>query len=587
MDSLFTNTPLSKDDFVNCNWEEVVENSGQKTCHSYSPVFWNKSQEAEKAGNTKIQIALAILSGITAPALKSESPEQPFHYMEVINNLSEEYLTVLEEWVSDLSDYELKARIADILWIRNKHKYKMAQTAIDSYLESAKLLEPPEHWRLSVKRIERAIRLAYHSNQKAHKQKVVAHVESVLSKYDGEDPLFLSAKLMELLLEFKEGNPSKYAPIAEKAAHRSEAESNWDKARNYWELAIVWHRKNRNPEQERLVSLYYAETYVKEAEDKIKQTPPSYLAASHFLIKAIEALTNMGGNQRRIEEIHQTLLDYQQKSTLEMQFFYSEKIDSSSIAGQFIDKIKGKKLDEALLTLAFLFNSTPVSEIKKRTQEGIDSSIFRDIFPNIYVNEMGKIVGHNPSFEDEMYRTAIVYQQAQAQAIIEPARYQINLEHYVQISDFYSIVVNNPFVPRGREEIYARGLYAGLTGDFLVAAHLLIPQIEHSLRCLVKNRGKITSWLDKGIQDEHIMSVLFEQHEAELKEILGEDIAFELIGLLNRKGFGSNLRNLMAHGLISSNGFYTAPIIYLWWLTLRLCFLPLIPQINSTQTNEP
>ncbi len=586
MDSLFTNTRLSKDDFVNCNWEEVVENSGEKTCHSYSRVFRNKSQEAEKAGNTQIQSALAILSGITFPALKSESTEQPFHYMEFINNLSEEYLTVLEEWVSDLSDYELKARVADILWIRNKRKYKMAQTAIDSYLESAKLLEHPEHWRLSVKRIERAIRLAYHSNQKAHKQKVVAHIESVLSKYDGEDPLFLSAKLMELLQEFKEGEPSKYAPMAEKAARRSEAESNWDKARNYWELAIGWHRKNKNPEQERLASLSSAETYVKEAEDKIKQTPPSYLAASRFLIQAIEALTNIGGHQIRIEEIHQTLLDYQQKSILEMQRF-SVKLDMSGIPGQVMDKIKGKKLNEALSTLAFLFRSTSVSEIKKRTQELIDSSIFRDLVTSIYVNEMGKIVGHNPSFEDEMYRISSWHQYVQAEAIIEPARYQINLEHYVKISDFYSIVVNNPFVPRGREEIYARGLYAGLTGDFLVAAHLLIPQIEHSLRCLVKNRGKITSWLDKGIQDEYIMSVLFDKHEAELKEILGEDIAFELIGLLNRKGFGSNLRNLMAHGLMSSNDFYTAPVIYLWWLTLRLCFLPLIPQINSTQTNEP
>jgi hypothetical protein len=586
MDSLFTNTPLSKDDFVNCNWEEVVENSGEKTCRSYSRVFRNKSQEAEQAGNTKIQIALAILSGITFPALKSESPEQPFHYMEVIDNISEEYLTVLEEWVSDLSDYELKARVADILWIRNKRKYKMAQTAIDSYLESAKLLEHPERWPLSVDRIERAIRLASHSNQKAYIQKVVAHIESVLTKYNGEDPLFLSAKLMKLLQDFKEGEPSKYAPIAEKAARRSEAESNWHKARYYWEVAIVWHRKNKNPEQERLASLSYAETYVKEAEDKIKQTPPSYLDASRFLIQAIQALTNIGGNQRRIEEIHQTLLDYQQKSTLEMQRF-SVKLDMSGIHGQIMDKIKGKKLNEALSTLAFLFNPTPVSEIKERTQEVIDSSIFKDCVTSIYVNDTGKIVGHNPSFEDEMYRTAVRFQYVQAEAIIEPARYQINLEHYVKISDFYSIVVNNPFVPRGREEIYARGLYAGLTGDFLVAAHLLIPQIEHSLRCLVKNRGKITSWLDKGIQDEYIMSVLFDKHEAELKEILGEDIAFDLIGLLNRKGFGSNLRNLMAHGLMNSNDFYTAPIIYLWWLTLRLCFLPLIPQINSTQTNEP
>ncbi|MHC5612357.1 MAG: DUF4209 domain-containing protein [Nostoc sp.] len=584
MDSSFPNIPLSKDNFINCNWEEVVNNSEEKTCNHYSRLFSLKFQEAENQGNTQLQVTLAVLSGITSPTLKSESPEQPFYYMDFINNISDEYLAILKEWVLDISDYEIKARIADVLWIR-KRDYQMAQIAIDSYLEAAKLLDNPERWTLSVERIERAIRLAYQANQKTHKDKVITYIESVLDKYNGEDLSFLSAKLMELLQEFKKGEPSKYAAISEKAARRAETEQNWHKARNYWEIAIGWHGKNQNANQERSASLSYAETYVKEAEDKINQTPPSYLAGSNFLIKAIEALTNIGGNQTRIEQIHKILLDYQQKSTTELQSF-SQQIDVSDIAGQVMQQVKGKELHEALFTLAFLFKSPSVSQIKQQTQEIITRSIFRSIFPPVYINETGKIIGHNPSLEDEMYTTAIRYQQVQVQAIIEPARYQINLEHYVKISDFYEIVTNNPFVPTGREEIYARGLHAGLTGDFLIAAHLLIPQIEHSLRCLVKRRGNITSWLDKGIQDEYIMSVLFDKHEADLQAIFGEDIAFDLIGLLNRKGFGSNLRNLMAHGLISLNGFYTPPVVYLWWLTLHLCYLPIISNSKSTQANE-
>lgn len=38
--------------------------------------------------------------------------------------------------------------------------------------------------------------------------------------------------------------------------------------------------------------------------------------------------------------------------------------------------------------------------------------------------------------------------------------------------------------------------------------------------------------------------------------------------------YGSNLRNNLAHGLMNNNGFYTAPAIYAWWLTLRLCCIP-------------
>lgn len=580
MNSSFPNITLSKDDFINCNWEEVVNHSDEKICNYYGQGFWSKAQEAEQNSDNKLQITLALLSGITSPALNSESTDKPFTYMDFIDKISDEYLVVLQDWVSSISDYELKARVADILWIR-KHDYRMAQIAVDSYLESAKLLEHPENWTSSVDRIERAIRLAYQANQKNHKQKAVAHIESVLNKYNGGDPLFLSAKLMELLQKFKQGNPSKYAPIAEKLARNSEAENNWHKARNYWEIAAVWHRKNQDASQERSASLSYAETYVKEAEARINNTPPSYLAASHFLVKAIEAFKNIGSNQTRIEEIHQKLLNYQHQSTTELQSF-SQQIDVSDIAGQVINQIKGKKLNEALFTLAFMFKPTKVSQIRQQTEKLIEESILRFICPPVIINDMGKVVGINPSLEDEMYRNAIWYQNAQVYSIIEPARYQINLEHYVKASDFYPLVVNNPFVPAGREEIYARGLHAGLTGDFVVTAHLLIPQIEHSLRCLVKRRGAITSWLDKGIQDEYIMSVLFDKQKADLEAIFGEDIAFDLIGLLNRKGFGSNLRNLMAHGLISSNGFYASPTVYLWWLTLHLCCLHIIPENNST-----
>jgi len=40
--------------------------------------------------------------------------------------------------------------------------------------------------------------------------------------------------------------------------------------------------------------------------------------------------------------------------------------------------------------------------------------------------------------------------------------------------------------------------------------------------------------------------------------------------------YGSNLRNLMAHGLLNHDAFYSRPIVYLWWLVLRLCCIPII-----------
>lgn len=597
----FPDIILSKSDFINCCWRDIVENSTKKTCFNYSQSFWKKVKEAEENGDDKLKLVFGVLIAITSPRLKSESKDEPFQSMNCIDNIKQEHLTILKEWVEEISDCELKARIADICWIRNKKEYKLAQIAINSYLESAKLLEDPIEWTFLVDRVERAIRLARSANQKTQADKIISYIEQTLLKYNGEDPFFLSARLMEILQEFKKGDPSVYAPLAEKLASSSKKEHNWHKARIYWEIVIGWYRKSKNSVEEYKASVAYAKTYVKEAKDKIKQVPPNYFLASLDLVHAIEAfrktieylnnINDIDKKQKKIkkiknlaEKLELKLVNYQQKSTQAMQSFSSE-VDMTNSAEKTIDIIKGKTLHEAILTLAVsILRPTPFLTIKEQTEQQTNLRVFQQIFTPIYINEMGKTIGYNPSIEDQTYELAVLYQQADAQGIIEPARYQILLEHHVKASDFIPIVTNNPFVPKGREEIYIRALYSGLIGDFLVAGHLLIPQIENSIRSCVKRQGAITSWLDNKIQDEYIMSALFEKRKSEMEAIFGIDITFHLIALLNRKGFGSNLRNLMAHGLLSYPDFYSLNVVYLWWITLHLCCLPLIVNNREQET---
>jgi hypothetical protein len=95
-----------------------------------------------------------------------------------------------------------------------------------------------------------------------------------------------------------------------------------------------------------------------------------------------------------------------------------------------------------------------------------------------------------------------------------PPRHQINLEHNVTIGELMPIVSNNPLVPQGREYIYAQGLQAGMEGDYVTAAHLLVPQLENSIRYVLNQRGIITSGLTpEGVQEEFNLNRLlsFEQ----------------------------------------------------------------------------
>lgn len=574
-------TPLSKNDFAQSQWENVINECDKKECLRYSDKFFSKSQEAGTVGNTKTQAVFALLAAVTAAAIKPDSTDEFF--ADIFQHLQDEQLEVLADVVPEISDAELRARIADILWVR-KRKFQMAQLAVVSYLESARVLEDPQHWTACVGRIERAVRLARKINH--HFTDAVAYIEAVLDRYNGEDPLWLSAKLMELLQEYRQSEPSKYAALAEKAATRAEAAGDWRRARAYWKIKARWHGQGQNTDDEQAALVCLAETYVKESEAALSQPSIGYTIAFFHLQQGIEAFRRVGKMKERVEELHKILLEYQQKSPAEM-ITVSQEMDIRQFVQRSREKVKDKSIHDALFTLAVEMGTpTQFSYLQAQVQEASEKYIAQHLFPMVIMNEMGKVVARQSSLEDEMFRQAVYYQRLQAQAVIEPAIYQINLEHNVRVNDFLPLVTNNLFVPQGREYIYAKGLHAGLIGDFLIAAHLLIPQIEHSIRCLLYRKGFITSGLDRqGIQDEHNLNTFFRERKSELIKIFGEDTAFDLQGLLVNR-FGSNLRNEMSHGLINYNGFFQPQVVYLWWLTLHLCCRPILTKVQEFQNQE-
>lgn len=137
--------------------------------------------------------------------------------------------------------------------------------------------------------------------------------------------------------------------------------------------------------------------------------------------------------------------------------------------------------------------------------------------------------------------------------------------------DFLPFLINNPLVSPGREYIIAQGLHAGLNYDFVTSTHLLIPQIEESLRyILIRFKIATASFDDNGIQNELNLNQFLkdEKFAGPLKKVFGEDFIFDLRGLLVER-FSSNLRNDMAHGLIDYRSLFTVSPIYFWWLALR------------------
>jgi hypothetical protein len=130
-------------------------------------------------------------------------------------------------------------------------------------------------------------------------------------------------------------------------------------------------------------------------------------------------------------------------------------------------------------------------------------------------------------------------------------------------------VQNNPFIPPDHAEIFLRGLHAGFHGDFIVAVHLLVPQVENSLRYLLEERGVDVSNLQSdGTQPVKILGALLGMEET--KKALGRALHFEVRGHLIEKN-GYDFRNKVAHGFVSEHDCYSKAALSCWWLVLRLC----------------
>jgi len=565
---------LTIDNFRESNWLEAINSAQPKIMEFYFSTLRKKALEESDLAKKAVLELLAFVS-LPRSAHDLDSPTSN------VDGLSPEDIEYLSKIVSEVNDPDLRSRIADILWIRTRDP-NSAKIAVSAYLESSKVNEDFEQWPVTVDRIERSFQLASMMGKRNEEYgTVLTRIFDLLEKCNGADPLYLSAELMRLLLERREGDASKYVIFCEKLALKAESQCDFHRARRYWEIQSGWHFQNKNETGARNSRLRIAETYEKESLFIFENRQPKYLMASYPLEQAIAAYRNAGDSNERIEAIKLKLLEFQKAGIDEMPLISSGAVDISELVGRSEKAVSGKSFSDALLTLALLSSPNSFASVRKRVEENREKYVFAKLFPKKLFNSTGRIVGVQPIGGEEailadMFQYVQTAYQLSTKGFIEPARNILYLEHPLRIHEVVELLINHPLIPAGREIIVGRGLHAGLIGDFLSAIHFLIPQIEESFRHVLIQSGIVpSSFTDNEIQDEFNLNKLLTNSKftTKLIEVFGEDIIFDFRGLLIER-FGANLRNDMAHGLIEHNLFYSYASIYFWWLALRFYLLP-------------
>jgi len=314
--------------------------------------------------------------------------------------------------------------------------------------------------------------------------------------------------------------------------------------------------------------------------------PPNHISARINYENAIKYLRGIQkkyrekfGIEKRIDEIRKLMNNAGELSLSEMGVISSGSIDISKFIEESINAVRGKDLLNALATLANIYSGPKVNELREYAEDMIMNHPLQAFIPFTGFSANGKVRSKRPGFDfdnenneevfwSEMVKKYMIEISISVQGGILPALEIVQQEHRISELDFFQISGQSPIVPLGREKLISKALYLGFEGDFVSSIHILTPQIENMVRYHLNQIGVPTTVLDEnGIETEIGLSSLVEIKE--VHEIFGENLTFEFEALFCDP-YGPNLRNEIAHGLLSIEYAQSEYAIYAWCLLLRI-----------------
>jgi hypothetical protein len=569
----------------------ALAESEKPMCWNYGNVFFERAREAEADGNSEVAKAWALLSQLCRIGLRESDASEPFRPMFEMSDGRSLMPSDLDEVSADAvrqlglaaEDPELRARLLDITWERLRDA-EAAREAVRSYIDAANRLFDPQHWIDYAERAERGARLARLLQDQALSNAVLTDIEQKVIDLDGGDPSYMTSRLMELLHEFRRGDAEQMSEIARKAAQAAEEQDDFERMRAHLENLRRWRRRADDDVGEREARIAIAHSYERQA--GLHSGKGGEVLAAVWLEKAHESYRNIPGMRGKAEEVYERLRAAQQAARGTMQEIQGDAIDISELVKAARDHVAGKPFRKALLALATVIPTRDFDRETASVRELMERYPLQGMMGGVKIDQDGRVVAHRTvafgadeaEAEQALWERVVEHvtmsYQLIVQAQIAPALSQVAFEHSPSLRDLRDLVVQNPFVPRGHEELFAQGFLAGFRWNFPEALSILVPQLENSLRHLLARAGAEVTRRDKhGLQTVIPMGTILSDGREQLEQILGADIVKELKVLFSDQ-HGPDIRNGIAHGLFSHDHFFTYPAVYAWWFILFLCINP-------------
>jgi hypothetical protein len=307
-------------------------------------------------------------------------------------------------------------------------------------------------------------------------------------------------------------------------------------------------------------------------------------AKAGWIMDALLRLRHIKGDEaQRLEDELEGELRRHQRGTLREMGGQPVDIVIEGATEKILDQFSKMDFSEFLRNFALLEKSPRTDELRATAIELAKTSV---LGANLHVNHLdheGKTTAKTGGAGDEVppddwFIHMIGRQESIRRATlvanhIVPLLDEISRRTTIEERHMIGIVWHSEFVPESQVPIWTLGLSRLFQGDLISAMHLLVPQLETSMRhILIAHGADPNRRRDDTTEESRSLDAIFANHLDDLNNIMGEPLVDELNRIFNTRP-GPAFRHEIAHGLLSYGECYTHDSMYACWLLYRIAAL--------------
>lgn len=553
--------------------------------YSLSPNLFIEADRTELSEEEKS--IFDLLKNIVSLGTKIHNDGIEFHPMFVmadgsrtfsIEDISEDDYLILHSLKLEKMPLILRALIADILWT-NKKEFNAAKIAANAYWELFTFWYRDDDNVGTIDIIRRAVCISAQTKQTLLFEKIQGWFVDFLEKKAANNDGFFALRVMELFFGQKNFDVSIFLPVLDDLIDGNS--DNIAKVEQAYKLKTECLFKLKRKEDAIKNNNLLADYYLEFAEKIFKNDIQGALRAVNFYQKGIMLYRN-NGESDKADAAHKRLVEIQ-KEIPKIMVPFSVELDIKGVIDNLKANMEGLSFEECVIRLTQMFVFEKQEDIKKRVIEEFKDNPISHLFGKSLINAQGQTVLalhpldiHDPEkdpklMELHMYQNALEKQKVAGDIWVKNALIIIRDKFVIDKSMVEFLVKDNPIIPDGRERIFQSGLYMFLNGDYYEALHILAPQVENLFRNIAREVGGLTVTLEKdGSSMEKVLSSILSLPE--LVDCYDNDILFTFRGLLNEQA-GANIRNEIAHGIISEYACSTGVCLYFGVAVIKLLSL--------------